>query len=407
MVRFIKHHMTTLEGIEIWPLLSFAIFFVFFVILAVRVIMMRKPHIDHLSNLPFEDRKTSKIGMWILLPLLGISNGAIAQELVSEVSEVATSNLGIHFGMSDDIWIVILLSSAVLFTAMILGASGVLKNLIVFSARSSKNLNSLGIPVIASVFVLTDSTFWGLVFGNIFLMLFLLLILRNIRIFSDELRPKKLEEESLEASFVEKEASIWSKIWRRLNGHVEIADEADLMMDHSYDGIMELDNRLPPWGLYGFYTSIMFGVLYIFNYHVFKYTPLQIEEYELEMIDAKAEVDAYLVSMSLNVDESSVIYNPSSQRLLSGKILYDLNCVVCHATDGGGGVGPNFADEFWINGGSIGDVFKSIKYGVPSKGMRAWATDFSPVEIQNLATYVKSFQGTTPLAPKAPQGDKE
>src|SRR5690606_21981681 len=82
------------------------------------------------------------------------------------------------------------------------------------------------------------------------------------------------------------------------------------------------------------------------------------------------------------------------------------NCVACHAADGGGNaVGPNLADPYWLHGGSLKDIFKSIKYGWKDKGMKSWKDDFSPKQIAQLASFVKSLQGTTPTAPKEKQGD--
>ena len=233
---------------------------------------------------------------------------------------------------------------------------------------------------------------------------YLLLILRNIRIFSEELNPKK--EKTKSAEEVPAKETAWSRLWKKLNAHVDIEEEADLLTDHAYDGIKELDNKLPPWWLYGFYLSMVFSVIYIFNYHVLGYTPLQAEEYENEMTMAQAEVEAYLISKALNVDESTVEYLPTEERLKAGKKIYDAVCVVCHSADGGGGVGPNLTDDYYLHGSDIGDIFKTVKYGVPAKGMRAWNTDYSPVEIQNVSTYIKSLQGTTPLSPKNPQGVK-
>lgn len=387
--------MAALEGIEIWPLLSFVIFFLFFVLLAVRVIIMRKSHVEYLSNLPLK--------AWFLLPVLGYSTlSANAQEAAAALTET-TETVGEHFGMSDDLWGILLLTSAFLLTFMILGANSILKNIVAIRMKRAKELKAVGLPILATMIVMSDSVFWGLVTANIFFMGYLLLILRNIRIFSEDLNPKK---EAPAAEQAPRKETAWGRLWKRLNAHVEIEEEADILTDHAYDGIKELDNRLPPWWLWGFYLSMAFSVIYIFNYHILGYTPLQAEEYENEMTLAQAEVEAYLISKALNVDESTVEYIPSDERLGAGKKIFDAACVVCHSADGGGGVGPNLTDDYFLHGGEIGEIFKTIKYGVPAKGMRAWNTDYSPVEIQNVATYIKSLQGTTPLNPKDPQGVK-
>lgn len=57
MLKFIKHHMETIGGIEIYPLISFIIFFAFFIGLTAYVILMRKSHIAELENLPLNDKE--------------------------------------------------------------------------------------------------------------------------------------------------------------------------------------------------------------------------------------------------------------------------------------------------------------------------------------------------------------
>ena len=96
----------------------------------------------------------------------------------------------------------------------------------------------------------------------------------------------------------------------------------------------------------------------------------------------------------------------SESDLASGKKIYTMHCVACHGTLGEGGVGPNFADEYWIHGGSIKDLFKVIKYGVPEKGMISWQTQLRPREMQEVSSYILQFQGTNPPNAKAPQGEK-
>ena len=105
-----------------------------------------------------------------------------------------------------------------------------------------------------------------------------------------------------------------------------------------------------------------------------------------------------------NIDENTVVLL-SGVDIDAGKGLYVANCSACHGDKGQGGVGPNFADEYWIHGGSISDVFKSIKYGWVDKGMKPWKDDFSPKQIAQLTSYVESFKGTNPPNPKDKQGD--
>jgi cytochrome c oxidase cbb3-type subunit 3 len=183
-----------------------------------------------------------------------------------------------------------------------------------------------------------------------------------------------------------------------------IEQEADIMLDHDYDGIKELDNALPPWWKYGFYITIFVALFYILKFEVWHTGMNPTEEYTTEMAEAKIETDAYLASMKENVDEKTVVMLDATG-IESGKTLYTKTCVACHSPNGAGGVGPNLTDNYSIHGASIQDIFKTIKYGWPDKGMQAWQSNFSPVEMQQLASYVKSLVNTNVADGKAPQGD--
>ena len=199
------------------------------------------------------------------------------------------------------------------------------------------------------------------------------------------------------------------KTWNKLDSQfftkaAPIEKEADILLDHDYDGIRELDNALPPWWKYGFYITIVVAVFYLLKFEVWHTGMNPTEEYATEMTEGKASVDAYLASAKENVDENSVTLADAAG-VAAGKGLFEKTCVACHMADGGGGVGPNLTDDYWIHGGDIKQVFKTLKYGWPDKGMQAWASNYSPVQLQQLASYVKSLKGTKPANPKASQGE--
>ena len=196
-------------------------------------------------------------------------------------------------------------------------------------------------------------------------------------------------------------------IKRVFNNAVPIEEERDILMDHEYDGIRELDNRLPPWWLYMFYATIVFAVIYVFHFHVFKTGDLQITAYNKEMKQAEAEVQEYLKKMALDVDENTVVLLMDDVSLSEGKALYETNCVICHGDKGQGGNGANLSDNHWIYGNRINDIFRTIKYG-GQNGMKAWKDNFNPVEIQKIASYVAISldQMVTPeMGGKIPEGD--
>ena len=215
-------------------------------------------------------------------------------------------------------------------------------------------------------------------------------------------KPKE-KKEDLKA--VTKE-SYWRRLITKMNEAVPVSQEQKVMTDHEYDGIRELDNKLPSWWLYLFYLTIIFGVGYMLHYHVLGTGELQAEEYETEMAEAKMKVEAYLASLDEIIDESNVTMLEDENDLVTGEELFVLNCTPCHGQEGGGNnIGPNLTDQYWIHGGSIKDIFSVIKYGVPSKGMIPWKSQLTPKQMQQLSSFVVTLQGTDPPNAKEPEGE--
>ncbi len=196
-----------------------------------------------------------------------------------------------------------------------------------------------------------------------------------------------------------------SWFWDKFNKAATIEEEEEILLDHNYDGIQELDNSLPPWWKYGFYLTIVVAVIYIYRYHISHDGMSQHEEFVAEMEQGERDKAAYLAKSANNVDENTVTYLTDQATLVAGQNLFVKVCAACHLTDGGGSVGPNLTDDYWLHGGSIQDIFKSIKYGWQDKGMKSWKDDYSPKQIQELACYIKSLRGTKPVTPKDPQGE--
>lgn len=184
-----------------------------------------------------------------------------------------------------------------------------------------------------------------------------------------------------------------------------IEKEEEIILDHNYDGIKELDNNLPPWWLYGFYASIIFAGIYLARYHIFD-GATQKEEYLVEVAEAKAAVEEYKKNAKGLVDANTVELLTGEDDINAGKAIFSGNCAACHKIDGGGGIGPNLTDSYWILGGGIKNVFNTISEGGRAgKGMVAWKTDLKPDEIAQVASYVLSLHSTTPADPKAPEGE--
>ncbi|MEO1410726.1 MAG: cbb3-type cytochrome c oxidase N-terminal domain-containing protein [Bacteroidota bacterium] len=231
------------------------------------------------------------------------------------------------------------------------------------------------------------------------------------RLFNTIIKVRELklyQEQGIETSLNVQELhreSIWARLSRALTRAVPVAQEQDIMLDHHYDGIRELDNRLPPWWLYGFYLSIVIAVTYIGIWHFSDYAISSSEQYAQEVAAAKKAQAAFLARQANLVDETNVTLLQDDIALAEGKEIYQDYCAACHAPQGGGALGPNLTDNYWLHGGSIQDVFKTIKYGVPERGMIAWKSYMRPTDIHKVASYVLSLRGTSPPNPKAPQGE--
>ena len=186
------------------------------------------------------------------------------------------------------------------------------------------------------------------------------------------------------------------------NRKIILSDE-QLLLDHDYDGIRELDNKLPAWYMALFYLTIFFAIVYMINYHVLGKSNLSYDEYTQEMTDAQMQKEEMLRTGALiNVNNVTQLKDPAD--LQKGKEIFTANCIPCHGVNGEGIVGPNLTDNYWINGGGVKNVFNTISEGVPAKGMITWKLQLNPKQIQSVASYILSLGGTNPPNGKAPEG---
>ena len=357
-----KYIFEQIENVAIWPIISLAIFFLFFIGLLVYVMKMDKGWVKKMKNLPL-DEKEGKQGFGE--SVAKFKKYALTLVLMSVATFSGAQSANSSTGFDQETTMLIVLSFVLLICLVVLGVAvavyGVFK--VVVDGERLKKMTALA-----------------------------------------EEKGVAIEE------LLGHEESWWKKFWwKNVNDSVTIEDEGSIMLDHDYDGIKELDNHLPPWWKYSFYGSIVFAIVYLLIYHVFNTAPLQAEEYQAEMKLAAVEAAARNTGEESNVDENTVVFTDDATILKSAKSSFERTCAACHSEHGGGNstsVGPNLTDEYWIHGGSINDVFKTIKYGVPSKGMVAWEKVLSPAQISGLSSYIMTLQGSNPPGAKAPQGDK-
>lgn len=175
-----------------------------------------------------------------------------------------------------------------------------------------------------------------------------------------------------------------------------------LLSDHEYDGIRELDNDLPPWWKWLFYITIAFGIIYLIRLWVFDADDLyQEREFRKEMAEA-----ASMMPDKATSEEFEIKLLTDEAALARGKETYEKICQVCHLVDGGGLVGPNMTDDYWIHGNTVEDWFKIVTNGVLEKGMIAYKDQLSPTQRLEVISYVATLHGTEPANPKAPEGEK-
>lgn len=174
-----------------------------------------------------------------------------------------------------------------------------------------------------------------------------------------------------------------------------------ILLEHEADGIKELDNLLPRWWVWLFYITTGFAIFYMFYYHVLKLGDLQAAAYVKEQKLGNDIKSASIAKFEANLD--SLQPSKDAAKLDQGKLIFGTYCAPCHRPDGGGLVGPNLTDDFWIHGSNYVDNVKTIINGVPEKGMLTWRGVLKPDEITSVASYIYTLRGTHPPNPKPPE----
>ena len=340
-----------------------------------------------------------------VIPFRAFAQGA------SEVKSSANEPLAIAMlSIIGLLTVVILVLSNVVFTSYEIykkkakeiaakASTGIIAILLLFS-NTAHAQEEAPASVVSSPYIggLTPTSFYILLSVIILQLIIIGFLVRTFKLFTK----MHLPDQPAVAKAPKKKFALFEKLNNTKS--VDAKSEAEVSLNHDYDGIGELDNPTPPWWQWGFVLSFIFAVVYMYTHHVSKSAPLQLEE--LAMANAEAEVlqKAYLANSANKIDENTVTYLSDNADLLEGKTIFTAVCAACHGADGGGIVGPNLTDDYWLHGGSVQDIFKTIKYGVPEKGMKSWKDDYSPKKIAQLASYIHSIKGTKPASPKAAEG---
>ena len=247
---------------------------------------------------------------------------------------------------------------------------------------------------------------------SLFLLVFLFLLIAieitinavdtiTYHLLTDEQKAKLDETNSL--TF--KDSAFYKRVENFLIKPQQIEDEGQLLLDHDYDGIKELDNNLPPWWVYLFYGCIIFAVVYLVRFEIMGGDNQEME-LKKEMAEAQIDIAEYKKTAPDLMDENTVTVLTAPADLAAGKAIFTANCIACHRADAGGQIGPNLTDDNWILGGGIKNVFHTlVNGGRDGKGMISWKATLKPKQMQEVASYVLSLKGSNPVNPKAPDGE--
>lgn len=212
----------------------------------------------------------------------------------------------------------------------------------------------------------------------------------------------------------------------------------DKLLEHDYDGIKEQDNKMPRWWVWMFIISIIWAAGYLMYFHVLGIGYLQADQYRKEInpnytkparanklvasilepyrspyyaperdrnIETIVKPKAKYIEERRETDTSTYIALTDQNSIMAGKVTYDSKCASCHGKFGEGNIGPNLTDDYWLHGAGISNIVKTIKYGVPDKGMLAWRGELNKEQILQIASYIMTLHGTQPPNAKAPQGE--
>lgn len=281
-------------------------------------------------------------------------------------------------------------------TTVILLLAGLFSTNNLFAQEAAEAAKPVATTVVAG---LSDTSFYLLTFVVVLQILIIFSLLYSLRVLVGMQRKKKVAAPG-------KPVVHW---FERINNtkSLDAASEADEDMGHDYDGIRELNNPTPPWWRWSFYFSVVFAVVYMWRFQIAHSAPSQLEELAIAETAAAEAKEEYLKNAANNIDENNVTLLAGADDIASGQKLFSSNCAPCHGPQAQGVVGPNLTDDYWLHGGSVKAVFTTIKYGIPDKGMKSWKDDFSPKQLAELASYIKSIHGSNPANPKEPQGALE
>jgi cytochrome c oxidase cbb3-type subunit III len=169
-------------------------------------------------------------------------------------------------------------------------------------------------------------------------------------------------------------------------------------------GSLTQDATAPRWWKRTYWATLLFAPLYMAYYHVGAPGRSPTERYQLASSENMRKQYAEIGNLDDN-QATLLEYMEKPQWMKVGESVFRANCVSCHASDGGGGVGPNLCDENFKNIKEPADILKVVKNGVAGGAMPAWGSRLGhPNDVILVSAYVATLRGSKPKAPKSPDG---
>lgn len=247
---------------------------------------------------------------------------------------------------------------------------------------------------------------YPIIWGVLALIAFLAIALEVINGAIGRVMFKTLDAEAQERYLAKHTDGGLMEWYQKMMASKPMENEEEIVLEHEYDGIRELDNVLPPWWKYLFYATIIFAVVYLVKYEVFNGTT-QLEELENEIAKAELQIAEYRKNNKDLINIDNVEFLSDEADLAAGKQIFIESCAACHKESGAGGIGPNLTDEYWILGGGIKNIFNTVSEGGrPGKGMIPWKSELNPMQIAQVSSYIMTLEGTNPPDGKEPEGEK-
>jgi len=179
----------------------------------------------------------------------------------------------------------------------------------------------------------------------------------------------------------------------------------DRLLGHEYDGIREYDNPLPGWWVWIFVATIVFSGGYWAWYEAGPGTTV-IAQYEADVRQAAARAAQQPGAVAAADEDALRRLQKDAAAMAAAQAVYASRCAACHGPEGQGVIGPNLTDDYWLHGGSLTAIRRTIADGVPDKGMVPWKEQLKPTELEAVAAYVGRLRGTNPPNQKPPQGTR-